>query len=238
MRFPGAVFFLGTSLLLLPAPAARAQADARDAPPILREAPPDSSGASVRRLRALQNAKLLAARGRSEEAISELENYLKANGEDRIIVRELVSLYQDARRFNDLEKLLKLQIERSEGVDVGALRLLAQAQLELGKDDEAIANLQKILKAHPDELSYARMVATVLGRYKHDEDALAVLLQARKQSGDSNALAQQLGATYLRMNKPVEAATEYLRVVLDTPMNVELMRAQILDIRDAHPKAA
>ncbi len=238
MRFPNAVFFLGVCFFAAPVAAARAQDDARSAPQILQEAPADSSGSSIRQLRALQNAKLLAARGRSDEAIAQLESYLKQNGDDPTIVRELVGLYQDARRFSELEKLLKSQLAQSGGVDVGTLRLLAQAQFELGKDDEGIANLRKILKAHEGEPSYARMVATVLGRYKHDDDALAVLLQARKQSHDPNALAQQLGSTYLRMGKPVEAVGEYLRVILDTPMNVELMRAQILDVRDAHPKAA
>lgn len=238
MRFPGAVILLGACLFVLPSVTAHAQTDGRGGPPILRQAPPDSSGVSVRRLRALKNAKLLEARGRTQEAISELESFLADNGEDRTVIRELVGLYQDARRFDDLEELLERELARSGGTDVGTLRLLAQAQLEMGKDDEALANLQKILKAHPGELSYARMVATVLGRYKHDEEALQVLLQARKQSKDPNVLAQPLGATYLRLGKPVQAVEEYLRVILDTPMNVELMRAQILDIRDSHPQAA
>ncbi len=228
----GCCFFLGL------ARSSRAQSEPKTVPPIVQEAPADSSGMSVKRLRTLKSAELLAARGRSAEAINQLEGYLHQYGFDRLIARQLASLYRDTRRYPDLEKLLRRQLKEGEGDEVGTLRLLAQALMEMGKDKEAIASLHEILDAHPGELSYARMVAAVLGRYKHDEEALAVLLAARKKSSDPYALAQELGATYVRMGRTVDAVREYLYVILDTPMNVELMRAQILDLRESNPPAA
>jgi tetratricopeptide (TPR) repeat protein len=207
-------------------------------PRVQETAAADSSGAEVRRLRALKGVEQLVVRGRSDDAAALLEQYLRTNGYDRVVVRRLVRLYRDTRQFAKLEKLLTQEISHTQEEDVGSLRLLAQARFELGQDKKAMATLQRILDAHKGEISYSRMVAMVLGSYRHDEEALEVLLEARKKDGHPYALAQPLGAVYLRLRRPLDAVREYLNVILDTPQNVDLMRAQILDIRDANPESA
>lgn len=217
------------ALLLAPAPS---RAQEAPSPELLDQAaePDSTESLSVRRLRALRRTEQLLAQGRTEEAIEFLKGRLEEFDYDREIARRLGRLYRDARRWSELEELLLAQLERGGEDQVSVRRLLAEAYFELDQPEKAEAALQRILEMHPQESSYVRMVSTTLSRYGQEGAAIATLLEGRERMGNPLLFAQQLGASYARMGRVVDAAREYLLVIVDTPMNVALMRAQILDL--------
>lgn len=193
--------------------------------------PPEETARQV-----LQRAERLALARQTDAAIRLLQDWRARQGRNPRVTLRLARFLRDTGRWKELEELADEELKDLTGAEETALlRLLAEARFELGHRDEAIAQLRAILKAHPGEISYARMVASTLSRHEETAEAIGVLLQARETSGDPGVFAQQLGALYAKEDRVADAATEFLRVIQQTPRNYSLMRSRILDLIADHP---
>ncbi len=221
-----------------PAPAG---AEGRTPEPAAPETPsaPVADGGSKTAEQVLQQAEQWVILGQDARAGALLEAWIAEGGDDSRVVWRLARLYRDMGRFEELDALITRQLQNASGSDTVALRrLLAEARFERGRRDEAMAQLQAIVDSHPDEESYARMVASILRRHDENAAAIEVLLQARSRSGDPGVFAQQLGVLYAEEGRVVEAAGEFTRVIVDHPMNLALMRSRILDLLADRPEQA
>ena len=189
--------------------------------------------------RVLRRAQQLALSRQKEAAIRLLETWTEKEGDNPKVIRRLASLYRDTQNWDKLATLVQEQLKKGATGDETALRrLLAEAQFERGQRDEAIAGLRAILKVHPTEPSYARMVASTLSRHGENAAAIEILLEARRRENDPHSFAQQLGALYEKEGQPVEATRQFLLVIIKTPMNLSLMRTRILELYPKHPPQA
>ena len=171
--------------------------------------------------------------GRREDAVRLLEERRKQGPLELQLERRLARAYRDMERYEDLEKLLSERLSRrDEPADVGDLRLLAEARYGLDRPQEARKALDRILETAPDDPSLMRVVANVMAQFGRHAEAIEILRKGRERIGDSGEFAQLLATLHTELKQWAEATEEYLRVIIDTPANVGLMRAQVLDLAE------
>lgn len=235
---------LGAVLALaLVAPAARASAGAGStsiAPPEFAQfpLPADSTRAGDAEM-VRRRVELLVRSGRLDEAITMIEERRASQGLDRALERRLARLYRDAERWADLDALITESIKSdgsAQNADVGQLRLLAEARYELGRAEEGRKVLDEILARDPQDPSLARLVASALSQRGRTAEALEVLEQARKRLGLPLEFAQLMGSLYAQSGDVVAATREYCRVIVASPLNVSLMRGQVLELAETAPE--
>lgn len=195
-------------------------------------APEDSTGVqSEEQVRA--RVENLLRRGAREEAVALLERRRESRGLEPGLVRHLARLYQDLERFEDLERLMAERVaEQGDAPEMADLRLLAEAYLAQDRPGEARRALQRILDQDPTDPTAMRLVANVLRHHGRIDDAIEVLVEGRGRLGDPYEFAQHLGTLYAEVGRWGEATREFLRVIVMSPLNVGLMRAQILEMAD------
>lgn len=229
----------GMTLLPVPAPAAGAVVGSAGAVrtvqvPVPAE-PPDSTVQDEALLR--RRVEALVRSGRGADAVELLEGLRRDGHLTPVLRRRLARLYRDFDRWQDLEGLL-LENDDPAKMDIGQLRLLAEALYELDRPSEGRAVLQRILDRDPSDASLARLVANVLSQRGLYAEAIEVYLAARQRLATPHEFAQNLGQLYARLRRPVEAAREYARAVVASPLNLSLMRGQILELSNRFPDQA
>jgi tetratricopeptide (TPR) repeat protein len=185
-----------------------------------------------------QQVEMWIRSGQTERAIELLEQRRTERGLETSLSRRLASLYREVGRFADLEAfVLESSGGQLDGADVGQLRLLAEARFRQDHDDAAREVLDLILERDPGDPSLLRLVATVLSQNGHLSDAVRVLITAREEEGDANLFAQLLARFYTQLEQPADALSEYARVVISNPLNISLVRGQLLQLVDRWPEA-
>lgn len=187
-----------------------------------------------------RRVELLVRSGRLEEAIEMLEARRAGAGLDQNLERRLARLYRDAERWNDLDALITSSLSDDDDeseLDIGQLRLLAEARYELGREREARAVLDGILARNPQDPALARLVASVLSQRGRPQEAIDVLQKARQRLGMPLEFAQLLGSLHSEAGDVVAATREYCLVIVSSPLNVSLMRGQVLELAETHPES-
>ena len=181
---------------------------------------------------------LLVRSGRLDEAIEMLEARRAEGRLDRTLERRLARLYRDAERWADLDALITRSFQddpSEENLDLGQLRLLAEARYELDRPAEGRAVLDQILARNPRDPALARLVASVLSQRGREKEAIEILVQTRKRLDLPLEFAQLLGSLHAQGGDPVAATREYCLVIVGSPLNVSLMRGQVLELAESHP---
>ena len=84
--------------------------------------------------------------GRRQDAAAILEERAANQELERSLKRRLARIYRDLERYEDLEALLLPELNRSEdAVDLGSLRMLAEARYALDRPDEAREVLDRLV---------------------------------------------------------------------------------------------
>jgi tetratricopeptide (TPR) repeat protein len=199
-------------------------------------APTDSTrsveGEMIRR-----RVELLARSGRIDDAIAMILEQRKNGVLPADLERRLTRLYRDGERWAELEELLMQgNGGRERELDIGQLRMLAEARYALGRPEQGRAVLDRILASDPQDVSLARLVSNVLSQRGRTQEAIDVLLQTRKRLKAPLEFAQLLGTLHADMGDVRAATREYCRTIVSSPLNVAIMRGQVLDLADAHPQ--
>jgi tetratricopeptide (TPR) repeat protein len=151
----------------------------------------------------------------AQAAKAELEAALRA---DPAHAPALVALAQFALKGQDLARAVELLdnvLDRREG-DVEARLLLAEAKLQLGSHEEAVALLERTLELDPrNVLALRKLGQAFLGANK-PERAEAPLRAAAEAQADPTTLTG-LGASLSRQGKHEEAADVFRRVLEREP---------------------
>jgi len=225
--------FLSLATLLLPCTDVAVTTSSAQAQVLPLPSQPDSTQVLPEDI-ARRRVEALLRSGRQEEAVNFLEQLGAAQGLEPSLQRRLARIYRDLGRYADLERLLLEQ--RASGdpavFDLGALRMLAEARYALDRPDEARAVLDEIVATDPKDPSVLRLVSNVLTQNGRLEEAIQLLLDGRARMGQPAEFAQHLGSLYSQLGRSGDAAREYLVVISQSPMNLTLMRGQILELAE------
>lgn len=181
---------------------------------------------------ARRRVEMLLRNGRREEAVELLESRQEQTELEPALRRRLARLYDQLSRFEDLEALLEPSLEATPPPTLADLRMLAEARLALDKHDAADTVLERILDRDREDPGLLRLVATMLGHADREDDAIAILVEGRTRLRMPLEFAQQLGSLHSERGQWSDAVREYLNVIVMNPLNVSLIRGQILDLVD------
>jgi tetratricopeptide (TPR) repeat protein len=169
------------------------------------------SGASdlERQRHQLEQAKVLEALGRDEEARQILDQL--AAGNDRQAVLLLVQYYQEHSRYDDMIAILRRAIESSEARDgrsgdIDLVFSLGVANERSGRHVEAERAFQRVLELDPDDgrtLNYLGYMWADRG--EHLDQALELIQRAVALEPDNGAYVDSLGWVYYRLGRFTEA---------------------------------
>jgi len=179
-----------------------------------------------------RRVEMLLRNGRREEAVELLESRQARQELEPSLRRRLARLYDQLSRFEDLEALLEPTLEGPGEPTLADLRMLAEARLALDKDEAADAVLDRILARDREDPGLLRLAATMLGHADREGDAIALLEEGRQRLRMPLEFSQQLGSLHAERGAWADAVREYLNVIVMNPLNVSLIRGQILDLVD------
>jgi len=184
-----------------------------------------------------RRVEILSRSGRTDQAIRILEERIESEGQlEDPLARRLARLYRDAGRWSELRDLLLESVDgREEELDVGQARLLVEARFQTGQDEAALATLDRLLAADPEDGSLRRLVANVLSDHDRIDRAIEVLEEGRRLSEDPVEFAQLLGRFHAQRGTMADAVREYCLVIVASPLNVSLVRGQVLELSEEAP---
>jgi tetratricopeptide (TPR) repeat protein len=177
----------------------------------------------------------LSRTGRAAEAIELLESQREDGTLSVSLSRRLVRFYRDAGQWDDVEALL-LEITPDESdMDFGELRQLAEARFRLERPDEARRTLDRAVELDPDDASRIAVVANIHAQWGDVDRAIEVLLDARARLQEPTEFAQSLSRHYARTGDRVSALREACLVVAAGPLNLAIMRGQVVQLVQEDP---
>jgi tetratricopeptide (TPR) repeat protein len=177
----------------------------------------------------------LSRSGRTGEAIEVLEERRERGTLSLSLSRRLLRLYRDVGQWSDIEELL-LELTPDEAeMDFGDLRQLAEARYRLERPDEARETLQRAIALDPEDASRLAVVANIYAQWGEVDRAIEVLLDGRERIGVPTEFAQSLSRHYARRGDRVDALREACLVVASGPLNLAIMRGQIVQLIQEDP---
>jgi tetratricopeptide (TPR) repeat protein len=168
----------------------------------------------------------------------------EANNEEALqgLVETRLQLVQSGQRkaqdvIDPLQKLVTLQPERME-----YQMILAQAQQESGKMDEAVEAYQKVLAKAPTQPAALQGITRLFIQRQRAEDAIPLLEKGltaaqaanQKQSGSADTLALNLllGDVYRAQKNITEASSLYERLIKESPNDFRPVATKGLLLKD------
>ena len=177
----------------------------------------------------------LSRSGRGSEAIKLLEDRRVQGNFTESLAGRLVRLYREAARWEDVEALLVEMVPDESQMDFGDLRQLADARYRLGRLDDAERTLERAVELDPHDASRIAVVSNIYAQWGQPDRAIEVLLEARERLDAPLEFAQSLSRHYARRGDSVEAMREACRVVAAGPLNLAIMRGQVVQIVEDYP---
>ncbi len=210
--------------------------------PALKQHPVPAAESSANRLKARDfytTGIFKQQQGRYNEALVAFYQALQYDSTSATIYNSIAENHMKLSHFESakiyLQKSLHLQPENSE-----ALQLLAECDLRLGQDDQAIAAFKRILKANPYD-SDARQYLILL--YEKNGDALGIAKENEamlRLYGKSPEILHRLAQIYTRQ-KMYDKALHYLNELQSmdsTSAEVPYLMGQIKDVQNQPDSAA
>jgi tetratricopeptide (TPR) repeat protein len=165
------------------------------------------------RIVVLAHASLLADRGKTDEAASEVRNLLKGD-RDRDTLVALAQVYEKGKKFNDEAKILDEvdKLSTSPG-DKETVSFLRGAMYERQKKyDLAEAEFRKVLAANSDNAEALNYLGYMLAnRGTKLDEASKMIQRALDLEPDNAAFLDSLGWVYFQQGKYTEAEGPLLR---------------------------
>ena len=180
----------------------------------------------------------LSRSGRTAEAIEILESRREEGSLSPALARRLVRLYRDVGQWDDVEALI-LEINADESaMEFGDLRQLAEARYRLERPEEAQRTLDRAVELDPEDASRIAVVANIHAQWGDVDRAIEVLLDARERLEEPTEFAQSLSRHYARSGDRVSALREACLVVAAGPLNLAIMRGQVVQLVQEDPAPA
>lgn len=177
----------------------------------------------------------LSRSGRTGEAIEVLEERRELGTLSLSLSRRLLRLYRDVGQWSDIEELLLELTPDASQMDFGDLRQLAEARYRLERPDEARETLQRAIDLDPEDASRLAVVANIYAQWGEVDRAIEVLLEGRERIGVPTEFAQSLSRHYARRGDRVDALREACLVVAAGPLNLAIMRGQVVQLVQEDP---
>jgi tetratricopeptide (TPR) repeat protein len=178
-------------------------------------------------------AKLAAAEGRFDDALTMLDKVIQKNPADAVLRYERASILADAGRLDRAEAELRKVVELK-GDFYDARRLLGRMLLERAGNDrtrveEALTHLSAAFKLNPDDLGTGMAVSQILQSSGRLAEAEKVLGQMLERAPDQRALNYNYALVLTKLGRGGESK-QYLEraVLLDPAFGPAVM--QLVDI--------
>lgn len=136
----------------------------------------------------------------------------------------LVQAHLTARRYDRAEAIAREALAR-DADQPRMVRLRAQALLKAGKAAEATQLLEDGVARHADSREYIVGLADLYADQKRTDDAVRVLLQARKAFGDDRSIAMRIANAYEAGGRLAEAEQELRRLMAEDPLNADALNS-------------
>jgi tetratricopeptide (TPR) repeat protein len=182
-------------------------------------------------------ATALSRGGQSARAIEILESTIKTFPKEPVVQLYLASLYNDAGRDADAERLLR-QMVATDPSNADALNHLGYMLARSGRNlDEAITLVNRALKSEPDNGAYLDSLGWAYFKRGDLSEAEKYLSEAARKLPDNSEILDHLGDLYARQGRWQEAIDAWSRALKSDPEGVDLAAVQ-KKIEDARARTS
>lgn len=146
----------------------------------------------------------------------------KTRADARLRVAEILESANDRSLAPEAEQHVREVLKLKPG-DLDALRLLAVAQWQQGKPDEAVKTVTAILQQDPKHQRALLTLAMIQFESRKPAEAEKTLLEARNVAVGGQEASVALGQLYLMTNRRAQAQAEFQRALDRDPTNAVAM---------------
>ncbi len=136
-----------------------------------------------------------------------LENY----PEDYTVAEKLIHNYLITSKINEADEMLKEY--KGFFPEIDYIKLKISILLAQGEVSNATNLSRQFLKSNEGKINYHKSIASVFGRYRHNDEAVKILLNARKTAKDDYLFTKELASDYESLKNFPNAIIEYLKHV-------------------------
>ena len=151
--------------------------------------------------------------GRVEDAEKTLRKLLALDPQDLEALGQLVAVTRQQRKLPEAILLLKELAKKSPGREREIFAEIAELELALYHDDEAVAYAQRALEKSPNDPSAQEQLGQIYEKRERFDDAIAAYKRAIELSRRKFEVHFTLARLYLRRGKEKEAAQLYREVM-------------------------
>jgi tetratricopeptide (TPR) repeat protein/HEAT repeat protein len=151
--------------------------------------------------------------GRSEDAQRTLEKILALDGADLDAMHQLVSVYRAMHKFPEAIVLLKRLAEAQPGHEREYFSQIAELEMALYHDAEAIVFAEKALEKSPNDAQAQEKLAEILDKKNEVDKAIAAYQRAMALNPKNAKTPFALARLYLRRGREHDAALLYREIV-------------------------
>jgi len=166
-------------------------------------------GSALRRL-----AELYSRRGDDERALAVYEQLLKDAPEDPELLYRGGSLARDAGDLDKAEQYLR-RLVAVEPDDRSGAQALGEVYIRQGKPEKALDTFKAATDYRPDDPRSAQALGRILSRYSLFHQAVEVYERARRELGDQNLLAYDMGRAFVGLMDYEKATPEFLKALAE-----------------------
>lgn len=181
-------------------------------------------------------AKVAAAEGRYDEALSRLERVIEKNPKNAILLFERAMMFIDSGRFEraetELRDVVAINPDLHDAQRTLGRLLLDRSGMDRGRVDEALVHLQAAFKLNPDDLATGAAVAQILTSMNKNAEAERVLATLIERAPDQRSFNYSYAQVLTRIGRGDESAKYLERVIILDPTYGPAIQ-QLLDIYQA-----
>jgi len=166
-------------------------------------------------------AKMAAAEGRYDEALSKIDRVLDKNPDNQVLRFERAMILIDSSQADkaeaELRRIVAAQPDFYDAQRVLGRVLLDRAGNDRGRIDEALQHLQAAYRLNPDDLSTGVAVSQLLSSIGRTAEAERVLAQLLERAPDQRALNYNYAQILTKLGRGNESKQYLERAVLLDP---------------------
>jgi tetratricopeptide (TPR) repeat protein len=161
-----------------------------------------------------------------EKAASLYEELYNRNPLNFVFFDGLHKMCVQLKEYEKAIALVQRRLER-QPTDLALLGTLGEDYLKAGKEAEARAAWERALATDEKNPTVYRYVSNILFQNRLFTDGVDVLLRGRKNIGQSNLFAMDLGYAYTILGRYSEATKEYVHALQENPTSLNLVESRI-----------
>jgi Tfp pilus assembly protein PilF len=181
-----------------------------------------------------RNIQALALQGRTDDALKQLEPFLKRFPDDIQMLRLKASVLLEAGRSEEAAQIYEnLLVKASSEETKDQIRyLLSGLYMDIGRIDKAIQQLRILIQKHPDNATYNNDLGYMLAEQDMElDEAERLIRKALEKEPNRASYIDSLGWVLYKKGKHKEAKEQLLRAIRDP----EGQHAEIYDhLGDIH----